>query len=422
MEMTTTQAGDRTTVRCKGRLDARNSDALGQELDECIRSGCRSVRLHMRDVTYISSAGIRILIKYGKMLHDQNGALEVWEPSEAVVTVLDMTGTLEIFTPKTTSDAATADAAAHEPHDAKRQFGNLACQVVEEQPGATMRGTILGNPKLLTQTDLSQPALGVPLKLGPDDAALGLGAFGQPQDDVSRHFGEFLAAGGVALSLPPDSGGQPDFVVTEQRLAPELVVAYALHLTGGFSVQARFTSSRISSEAISLRDLAQAALALADAPQAVVVMLADTAGLVGASLLRSPAVEAPAGCFDFPAARRWFNLTPERVHARHLALVVGVVAHRPTPALAPLVRPLSTANAALHGHLHAAALTYRAIPAGKLGLAPFLHDLLQTQSPVDLLHLVHDDRAISGAGDSLFLRGALWVAPLTEIVNQGGAR
>lgn len=417
MEMTNIPAGDRTTVRLNGRLDARNADVLGQELDECIRGGCRTVRLHMRDVTYISSAGIRILIKYGRMLHDQNGALEVWEPSEAVVTVLDMTGTLEIFTPKATGDVATA-----EPHDAKRQFGNLTCQIVEEQPQAAMRGIILGNPKLLTPTDLSQPAQGVSLKLGPDDAALGIGAFGQPNDDVSRHFGEFLAAGGVALSLPPDSGGQPDFVVTEQRLAPELVVAYALHLTGGFSVQARFTSSRISSEAISLRDLAQAALALADAPQAVVVMLADTAGLVGASLLRSPAVEPPAGCFDFPAARRWFNLTPERVHARHLALVVGVIAHRPTPALAPLVRPLSTADAALQGHLHAAALTYRAIPAGKLGLAPLLHDLLQTQSPVDLLHLVHDDRAISGAGDSLFLRGALWVAPLTEIVNQGGAR
>jgi anti-anti-sigma factor len=418
MEMTTTHEGDRTTVRLQGRLDARNADALGLELDECVRNGSHAVRLNLHEVTYISSAGIRILIKYGRMLREQKGRLEVWEPSEAVVTILEMTGTLDLFTPETPADKAAAPAR----EDARRQFGNLTCQIVDENPAASMNAALLGNPEQVAGDSPGRPGQSTPLKLGPRDVAIGIGAFGHQGDDAARHAGEFLAAGGVALALPPDSGGQPDFMVSEQRLTPELMVAHALHLTGDFAVQARFAGSGISSEAISLRELATAALELADAPQAVLVMLADTAGLVGASLLRSPIAESPDGCFDFPAARRWFNLTPERVHARHLALAVGVVARRPSAALAPYVRPLSASDASLHSHIHAAALTYRTLPAGQLDLDAVLHELLQTQSPVDLLHLVNDDRAISGAGDSLFQRGALWVAPLAEITNNGGAR
>jgi hypothetical protein len=38
-----------------------------------------------------------------------------------------------------------------------------------------------------------------------------------------------------------------------------------------------------------------------------------------------------------------------------------------------------------------------------------------------VLHLLRDDREIAGAGESEFLRGACWVAPIGEITAEGVA-
>ena len=41
-----------------------------------------------------------------------------------------------------------------------------------------------------------------------------------------------------------------------------------------------------------------------------------------------------------------------------------------------------------------------------------LEKLFDAGAPVGLLHLLHDRRPISGAGESAFLSGALWVGAL----------
>lgn len=417
MDISMTTSGEAATVRVTGRLDARNADILSRELDECLRGGHRVLRMQLQDVEYISSAGIRILMKYGKLLQSQGGWLEVHDASQAVAAVLEMTGAMSLFAPRGDQQAAAPTAAG----GGTRQIGALRCSVVASKAGASMVGRALGNPAFLARSSGYRADELRQLRVASNAVALGLGAFAQDHAAAAGHFGEFLAAGGVALALPPDSGGQPDFVVSEQRLVPELAVLSALYLEGDFAVQARFESTSQHDGLPTLGDLAAAALALSGSNQAVMVALAETAGLVGASLLRSPECDQAADYFRFPDARHWFNLTPERVHARQLALLVGVIARQPSVPLADQLRPMADGAEALRGHVHAAVLSYRALPGGPQDLPQVLAEILQTQSPVDVMHLINDDRAISGAGDSLFPRGVLWVSPLGEVKMEGAA-
>jgi hypothetical protein len=102
---------------------------------------------------------------------------------------------------------------------------------------------------------------------------------------------------------------------------------------------------------------------------------------------------------------------------RSLVLVAGVAA-RPARAgsLAPLLRPLAPDRGDLAGHFHAAAFSYRPLPHGAaLDLKTTVGTLFEAETLQGVLHLLHDDRPIAGAGESEFARGACWFSPITDL-------
>jgi hypothetical protein len=64
---------------------------------------------------------------------------------------------------------------------------------------------------------------------------------------------------------------------------------------------------------------------------------------------------------------------------------------------------------------------YRPLPRGDIPCAETVRALFDSQTVVDLLHLLHDWRPGSGAGQSRFHRGALWCAPLALDAEAGTA-
>lgn len=168
-----------------------------------------------------------------------------------------------------------------------------------------------------------------------------------------------------------------------------------------------------------LSKLAEAALMHGKSETVGVVLIGETAGLVGAALRRSPVgVAEDIDIFAHTQARDWLSLTSEPEHARSTALVVGVATRGSCPALAPFVRPLSgTGPPDLKGHFHAAVVPYRPLPRGSFELAPAVQLLFEPGRVETVLHLLGDSRPIVGAGESTFNRGVFWVVPLAD---QGG--
>ena len=120
----------------------------------------------------------------------------------------------------------------------------------------------------------------------------------------------------------------------------------------------------------------------------------------------------------FPRVREWLTFTAERGYTHSVALVVGVVARGDGGALAPLLRPLG-ASSGLSAHFHAAAFSYRPLPRNPTDLPETLFSVFTRQTLLGVLHLLDDDRAIEGAGESDFLRGSFWTSPVTVEAPNG---
>ena len=142
------------------------------------------------------------------------------------------------------------------------------------------------------------------------------------------------------------------------------------------------------------------------------MLVAESAGLAGAALRKSPATgEDPHTPFAYPEIREWLSFTSERVYAQSVVVAAGVVMRTPFAPLDPIVRPLGE-NVLPAGHVHAAAFTYAPLPRGRVELRETVAGLYETEKLQTVLHLLRDDRPITGAGESTFSRGAFWIGPL----------
>src|SRR5262249_33100603 len=75
-------------IELRGRLDAYWADQLSGDLDELVRGGAHRLWLDLSGVTYLSSLGIGLLVRFQKELSRLGGSLKVINPSERVRDVL----------------------------------------------------------------------------------------------------------------------------------------------------------------------------------------------------------------------------------------------------------------------------------------------------------------------------------------------
>jgi anti-anti-sigma factor len=92
METTETRSGDTLVVAPRGRLDADSATPFQEALLAHVEAGDRSILLDLADLTYVSSAGLRVLLTTARSLQAQGGRLEVCAVRGEVQDVLEMTG------------------------------------------------------------------------------------------------------------------------------------------------------------------------------------------------------------------------------------------------------------------------------------------------------------------------------------------
>src|SRR4029077_1535430 len=128
---------------------------------------------------------------------------------------------------------------------------------------------------------------------------------------------------------------------------------------------------------------------------------------------RSPALrDSETAFFDFPQVRDWLSFAAEPAYTHALTLVVGIAARTAPKLLVPLLRPLGQSE--LAGHFHAATFSYRAVKKRELDLQATTAMLFESGAPQPLLHLLNDNREITGAGESQFARGTCWIGPISD--------
>lgn len=394
-----------------GSLDSSWSSYLSERLDEVIRGGALEVRLDMAGVSYLSSNGIALLVRYHKQLRKIGGQFRVVADSEAVSHVLGLTGALRILG----DDGPLPASGAGVPRCEVVEQAGMTLQVFPRAKGAGAgRLELIGDPARLHGRGYDEHDE-QPWKAVPGAAAFGLGALGPSFEACRGRFGEFLAVAGVAAYRPSAGPGRPDFEQAAGSFVPQVRLLYGLAFPVERASVMRFEArGEPGAASVPLSQIAEACLSQAGSGVVGVVLAGETNGLVGAALRRSP-VGLPAGLDPFvhPEVRDWLSLTPEHEHRRSTSLVVGVASREESPALQPFLRPLLGASRPeLQGHFHAVVVPYRPLPGGAVALTPTVSHLFDPGRIETILHLLSDSRAILGAGESLFTRGVIWYVPL----------
>jgi len=406
MEISTQQLGDALEVKVKGRLDNYWGEHLQRNIEELIRGGAHHLRLNFSGVSYLSSAGVGLLVRYYRQLQAIGGSFVIITPSDHVKLVIDLCHLSNLLFSQQPATAPTV------PQAEPRRFATSAASFehIERAAAKPLTCETIGDFAPLKSSAFSAEDCRA-VRFPAATFGLGLGAFGHNFEDARERFGEFLAVAGSAAYLPTDGTNVPDFMVSSGDLVPEMLTLYGLRCAGDFSHLLRFEAPAVS-QPVLLADILRTALAVAGSPSIGIVIVAESAGLVGAALRRSPAVER-AG-FQYPEIRGWLSFSTERLYARSLALVAGVASSDRSAPFASLLRPLGQ-SADLFGHFHAAAFSYRPLPKGEIDLKSTVTALFEAENLQGVLHLLSDDRQAAGPQQSEFVRGACWIGALKGV-------
>jgi anti-sigma B factor antagonist/stage II sporulation protein AA (anti-sigma F factor antagonist) len=333
MDCQISRSGDIALVEIVGSLDSSWSQFLAERLDEVVRTGAHEVQVDMSGVSYLSSNGIALLVRYHRQMRQIGGRFRIVSDSDAVGHVLKLTGVSNLLkNDEPPTDPRIRQARVGETFETdgmtlhvRKASRNQPCERLE----------LMGDATRLPRKGYSE-ADDLVWRSSPRKAAIGLGALGPNFAACRARYGEFLAAGGVSTYRPSEGTGHPDFEQVAGSFVPEIHVLYGI----GFTVPDGSTMVRYEAKgdpgdaAAPLHAIAQAALLHGDCGSAGIVMIGETAGLVGAAMRRSPIdMEGDMDVFAYAHARDWLSLTPEPEHARSTAIVVGVATQSPSRAV-----------------------------------------------------------------------------------------
>jgi anti-anti-sigma factor len=107
MDITESTAGNAKVAALRGRLDTATAPAVETRLLEILASGDRVIA-DLGEVHYVSSAGLRVLLKAAKMARVAGGGFALAAPQASVREVLEISGFDKILEIHATRDAAAA--------------------------------------------------------------------------------------------------------------------------------------------------------------------------------------------------------------------------------------------------------------------------------------------------------------------------
>ena len=357
MKIEAAREGGAAVLRLGGRLDREWAEHLSSTLEDLLQHGVRSVTIDLSDVTYVSSAGTKVLARWQQELAVLRGEVKLSELPPALRETFTIAGW--------DSRLDAIGDSAYAPKNLRQSSWQLQAgfstsgdyQMSSCVPEGTLSCHLHGDPTQLTRAPL-----------GPDDCSivafpasafgLGLGAIGGSYEECRDRLGELVAVAGCVAYFPTDGARMADYLVGEGPVPPRAVLASGVTCEGGFSKLVRF-STKPEVGAIPFSELAAVCLEAAGGKVAGMVIAGETTGLSGARLRQCPGVAQLQ--FEVPAVRDWLSFSPERTHSVTTAIIAGVVARAPEGPLASHLRPLGVIGQ-LYGHFHAVVFSYHPLP------------------------------------------------------------
>ncbi|MGN1137857.1 MAG: STAS domain-containing protein [Ruminococcus sp.] len=92
MQIKTDFSNKKLTAALSGRLDTITSPQLEEEVNRFSLDEINEITIDAKELEYISSAGLRIVLMLHKKMAEQNGQLRLLNVNEMIKEIFDMTG------------------------------------------------------------------------------------------------------------------------------------------------------------------------------------------------------------------------------------------------------------------------------------------------------------------------------------------
>jgi anti-anti-sigma factor len=346
LDINTIARGPAKTVVLKGRIDGLSSPDIENELTRLASGGDRRLVIDFSSVSYISSAGLRVFLAIQKMLKKIGGELLLLALPTPVLEVFRISGFEAIF--RIFRDEA--DLAAHAALSADAA-GTAGGADISRRPVSGHRGRafLIGDQDLL-QSGLYGESNVVEVSAPDIRFGAGVAALGEGYEEYKHLFGESVVIDGSFFSYPATKRSAVDYMLKEQ-VQPSLKYhfLYGFGFGGGPSTVLGFSER---DGFISLGEMIGAAKEASGTDLFGVVLVAESAGISGMNLKRSPLADnrpATGGIFDQRNFADWLDFPLEPSHAHHIVAAAGI-AVRAGGSRSGLRKPVLAEGADFHVH------------------------------------------------------------------------
>ncbi len=396
------ESDEYSLMKIEGRIDGYWSKHLDEYLGDMLNAGSYNVALDLRKVQYMSSLGLRILLKYAKLYHQVNGGFGIISASKNVEDILEMAGLKSILQWKVTAATSLVEEVAKTIESAG--FNYTISTIPGSQP---MKCRFAGDPAKIREGGFTADDC-KNLNFGRKHFGLGLGAIGLDFDDCKNRFGEFIALGDAVVYGPAGNSKSPDYMLKTGTLIPAIKLLYGIFFEGDFDKTVSFSSNQ-QNESVGFSSLINELFLITGYERFAMVMLAETSGLVGLSI--NTAVTAgqdrPLNPFTFPEARESIHFTTQPEYKKMMTITVGIASGTGDDLL-EFTRPLSPGSN-IRQHFHTAVFSYHPFKRTRIDLDETIATLFEQEKIMGVLHLINDARELTGAGESDFKNGVCWI-------------
>jgi len=242
MEIVTERKDDVLIFGVNGRLDGYAASQVAVEIERSLRDDDRSVVVDLDGLTYMSSAGIRVLLALQKKVRARGGGIALCNIGEYPKNVLSMAGFDKVFPIFPSRDEAFREMRKREDSlsliaDLKspmteRGSARFGFETVSRTP-ASLR--VKGDRSALARNRIGEADIGAE-RLSEIEYSLGLGALGSTVEDAMPFLGEMMTLRGSMIWLPDDGHDTPDFFVPAGDIGEvRAYTAFNLSLEGSFN-------------------------------------------------------------------------------------------------------------------------------------------------------------------------------------------
>ena len=95
MTINKTKEDGKLTIALEGRLDTTTAPQLEEEVKESV-TGITELVFDLKDIAYVSSAGLRVLLSAQKIMNRQ-GSMVIRNANEEVMEIFEVTGFVDIL-------------------------------------------------------------------------------------------------------------------------------------------------------------------------------------------------------------------------------------------------------------------------------------------------------------------------------------